>query len=234
MPVEGPEVVRPRPRIEGLADLIFGLALSVGSLALVSHLPVNSAQLTSDILTFGFTFLILISVWFDYTRILSVMPVEDRRTNSLNSLLLFCVSLEPFLFIVVNSQPDRSGFFQTVSTVYAIDLGVMMGVLAAFSLSLAYDRSIRLHPSVRDGFRGEAGTRGFIAAFFFLSALPVFAEPALFVFNEPLRIWMWIVPMVLAVGARRLHPHFPDQAPRRPTSDAPPGQGAGADGHAAR
>ncbi len=217
MPAPSPEevVARPRPRIEGLADLIFGLALSVGSLALVSHLPTDSGQLAADVLTFGFTFLILISVWFDYTRIMSVLPLEDRRTNSLNTLLLFTVSLEPFLFIVVNSQPDLTGFFRTVSTVYALDLGVMMAVLAAFSTSLAYDSSIRLEPTVREGFRREAGVRSVIALFFFLSAVPYFGEPAFFIFGEPLRIWMWIVPMVLALGARRLHPHFPEQGRRQ-------------------
>jgi len=52
---------RPRPRIESLSDLVFGLALSIGAIALVSSPPVTNAGLYRDIATFTFNFVVLIS-----------------------------------------------------------------------------------------------------------------------------------------------------------------------------
>ena len=197
--------VRPRPRVEGLADLIFGLALSVGSLALVSHLPTNSSSLFQDIGTFGFTFLILISVWFDYTRIMSVMPINEQRTMTLNTLLLFTVSLEPFLFILLNSPNLSPSYFQVVSQVYAVDLGTMMAVLASFTGSLAVDQKVRLDPKVRQGFRRESVSRFVVAGVFLVSAAPVFGDYTVAIgdFHPPLRIIMWFVPLAFAVSTRR-------------------------------
>ena len=88
---------RPRPRIEGLSDMVFGLALLVGAITLVGSAPNNVTGLFNDITTFAFSFLILISVWMRYTKIMSVLPLENRWTISLNTLL-FSVSIEPFLF----------------------------------------------------------------------------------------------------------------------------------------
>ena len=81
---------KPRARIESLADLIFGLALSVGAISLVSNPPMDVQAIYNDLATFGFSFLILITMWLRYTRIMSVFPIETRRVNNLNILLLFC------------------------------------------------------------------------------------------------------------------------------------------------
>lgn len=53
--------LKPKPRIESLSDLIFGLALSIGAIALVSNPPSADLGLFRDIVTFAFNFLILIS-----------------------------------------------------------------------------------------------------------------------------------------------------------------------------
>jgi len=53
---------RPRPRIESLSDLVFGLALSIGAFALVSAPPIDDAGFYRDVFTFGFNFLVLISI----------------------------------------------------------------------------------------------------------------------------------------------------------------------------
>ncbi len=191
---------KPRPRIESLSDLIFGLALSVGSLALVANLPTNSGALLSDILTFGFTFLILISVWFDYTRIMSVMPIHEQRTVTLNTLLLFTVSLEPFLFLLVKNPANSNSYEQFVTAVYAVDLGTMIGVLAAFAGTLAIDTSVRLEPKVREGFRRESAGRFVSAGIFFLSAVPIFWEVTLG--GIQLRLLMWFFPLAYAFFTR--------------------------------
>ncbi len=51
-----------KTRIETLSDLVFGLALSIGSIALVQHIPQAPADLTTDIVQFGFSFLIIVAI----------------------------------------------------------------------------------------------------------------------------------------------------------------------------
>jgi len=94
----GEALRRPRPRIQSLSDLIFGLALSIGALNLISNKPADTQALFGNIATFGFSFLILIFVWFRYTEIMSVLPVETTRTRALNTVMLFLVAIEPYLF----------------------------------------------------------------------------------------------------------------------------------------
>jgi|SRR6267378_4551260 len=77
-----------RPRIESLTDLVFGLALSIGAIGLISNRPKNTEILVESIAGFGFSFLILISIWFRYTEVLSVIRVEMTRTRAPNTTLL--------------------------------------------------------------------------------------------------------------------------------------------------
>ena len=49
-----------RPRIETLSDLIFGLALSIGAITLLSEKPNNFVGLASSLLGFGWAFLIFL------------------------------------------------------------------------------------------------------------------------------------------------------------------------------
>ena len=51
---------RPRPRIETLADLIFGLSLSIGAIGLIADAPVSWLK-ALDCYKLGFTFLVLIT-----------------------------------------------------------------------------------------------------------------------------------------------------------------------------
>jgi len=48
---------RPRPRIESLTDLVFGLALSIGAIILISKPPTNPGELFQSIAALGFSFL---------------------------------------------------------------------------------------------------------------------------------------------------------------------------------
>lgn len=54
--------------------------------------------MTTDLLAFGFSSLILINVWNRYTTTMSAMPVEGTLVVRLNMALLFLVTIEPFLF----------------------------------------------------------------------------------------------------------------------------------------
>ena len=127
----GEPTARPRPRIESLSDLIFGLALSIGAIALIGNPPSTVMGLFEDLLTFGFSFLILISVWMRYTRVMSVLPLETRRTILLNVVLLFAVSIEPFLFNILRSNTSAA-LSDASSALYGLDLGAIMLVMGIF------------------------------------------------------------------------------------------------------
>ncbi len=98
---------RPRARIETLADLIFGLSLSVGSVAAIASSPTTPAEIGSHILAFMFTFLLLITAWLIYTGFMSVLPVETRTIVFLNVALLLLVTLIPYLLNVLSLEEKK-------------------------------------------------------------------------------------------------------------------------------
>jgi uncharacterized membrane protein len=171
---------RPRPRIESLSDLVFGLALSIGAFALVSSPPTDDSGFYRDVFTFGFNFIVLISIWIRYTRIMSVLPIETRRTMLLNSLLLFTVSLEPFIFNILRSGNSASrpspSLYEAASSFFGIDVGAMMLIMGVFTLALA-DEEKRLVPAAMLGrLRSEAEIWLTSAALFLISAIPIFGR----------------------------------------------------------
>src|SRR5207245_10175578 len=66
----------PRPRIETLADLIFGLSLSIGSIALIANPPKSTEEITTHILAFG---------GFAMRAIEPIESDKDRKSTRLNS-----------------------------------------------------------------------------------------------------------------------------------------------------
>jgi len=188
----------PRQRIETLSDLVFGLALSIGALSLIGNSPTSPADIQGEILRFGFSFIILISVWLRYTHIMSMLPLETMATILVNIGLLFLVSVEPYLLHLVNSF-EGSALFDYVSVVYAIDLACLMGILALFShLIVKENKSLSADLSAR-----ERRTRnGFIlsASLFAVSTLPPFF---LWSFEgTPLRVLFWYAPIVVLWSLR--------------------------------
>ena len=133
---EEKERATPKSRIESLSDLIFGLALSIGALTLIGRPPSDFPQLILDLLYFAFSFLILISVWYSYTHTMSQLRVETPWLVDLNILLLFLVSVEPFLFNQLNSA-----FEEGVSVVYALDLGGLFVIQALLAHSVLTDKT---------------------------------------------------------------------------------------------
>ena len=88
---------RPRPRIESLSDLIYGLSLSIGAISLViTNSQASSAEdINRNILAFLFVFMILITSWIIYTSDMSVLPVETRLVTFLNVMLLILIVVFP-------------------------------------------------------------------------------------------------------------------------------------------
>lgn len=67
----------PKPRIESLSDLIFGLALSIGALTLIGQEPANAIQLILSVMYFAFSFIILIGVWWNHTQSMTLLRIES-------------------------------------------------------------------------------------------------------------------------------------------------------------
>lgn len=203
--MEEEQTTRPRPRIESLSDLVFGLALSIGAIALVSNPPTTTAGFYRDVATFGFNFVVLISIWLRYTRIVSALPLETRGTMALNSVLLFTVSLEPFLFNIIRSgnsaKPAAVQLFETASSLYGVDLGIMMLIMAVFTLALA-DEEKRLVPrGLLRQLREESVTWFVSSGIFLVSALPLFGRidvGGVFVSGLSIRTVLWLSAIAVA------------------------------------
>src|SRR5437879_1884102 len=132
-------VLPPKPRIESLSDLIFGLALSIGALALIAQPVLTAADLLRDLVDFAFGFIVLIAVWVRYTGSITYLTIETHGVLRLNILMLFLVAIEPYLFNQVFGslsapQVDRA-LANLASAAYAVDLSALMGVLASSSIS---------------------------------------------------------------------------------------------------
>jgi uncharacterized membrane protein len=197
---------RPRARIESLADLIFGLALSVGAISLVSSPPTDVSGIYRALFTFGFSFFVLITMWLRYTRVMSVFPLESRRVIALNVLLLFCVSVEPFLFNLLRNGPVTAhpvAYADTTSTLYALDLGALFGILGGFSLTLASEERKLIPRELMRQYRVEGAVWVLAGLAFAVSALPIFYTIVLSG-GTPLRYYLWIVPLAMLYVGREI------------------------------
>ena len=196
---------RPRPRIESLSDLVFGLALSIGAFALVSSPPTDVAGFYRDTLTFGFNFVVLISIWIRYTRIMSALPIETRRTMLLNSVLLFTVSLEPFIFNILRSGSSTIhppiALYEAASSSFGVDLGAMMAIMGVFTLALADEERKLVPGEMLSRLRSEAGIWFTSSAIFLVSAVPIFGRipvgPVLLT-GLSVREYMWVGALVIS------------------------------------
>ena len=191
-----------RPRIESLSDIIFGLALAISTIPLISRLPSKPFGMVVDISEFGFGFLILMSVWIGYTNIMSVIPVDNTTVISLNLLLLFLVSIEPYLFYlnITFDLASHEVFLNLSSILYALDMTGLMIILGLFTNELAREERgllprnyIALYKQVRD-------IAFLSAALFAITILPIFWVTR--VYGQPIRFYFWFIPLFLSFGRR--------------------------------
>jgi uncharacterized membrane protein len=198
---------RPRSRLEGLSDLVFGLALSIGALNLISSNPAGSSNPTGSLLTgiilFMFSFLVLINVWLRYSDIMTFLPVENRRSRDLNIGLLFLVALEPYLFNQlfgyglggfngVGNPIVQGSFLDVSTTLFALDIGSIYGILALFTNLLAREEKNLVEPGLLGYYKRKRNVEATVAGAFFISALPFFWTPAPIL--GILRFYFWLAP----------------------------------------
>jgi uncharacterized membrane protein len=198
---EGFRETIPRPRIQTLSDLIFGLALSIGAITLLTEKPSSVLDLAFSLLGFGWAFVILALVWVRYTRIMSVLPVETGRIMGANMLLLFLVSVEPYLYnlISVSFVPLPGELDSGVTTaLYAVDMGSMFLIIAYFTHELTIEDRKLIPRELLRSYRLQRNTTIVSAALFLVSTLPIFWTFAVFGFQVRFILWMgtflvWIV-----------------------------------------
>ena len=201
---------RPRPRIETLADLIFGLSLSIGAIGLIADAPVSSGEINSHILAFGFTFLVLITAWIIYTTYMSVLPAETKSVMFLNVALLLLVALVPYLLNSVElvnpalSPAESSALQDYSSTLFTLDLTGIMVILAAFAHVISLEEKKLVARDLAELFRNGRNRLAVLAVLVAVSIAPQFWEWTLL--GVPTRLYVWYVPLVSYWVGRVLRP----------------------------
>lgn len=191
---------RPRPRIETLADLIFGLSLSIGAIGLIADAPTSSGEINSHILAFAFTFLVLITAWIIYTTYMSVLPSETRVVMFLNVGLLLLVALVPYLLNSVElvnpsiSAAESSALRDYSSTLFTLDLAGIMVVLAAFAHVISSEEKKLVAPELSTLFRNGRNRLLALSALVGVAIAPQFWQWTLL--DVPVRLYVWYLPMI--------------------------------------
>ena len=195
----------PRPRIQALSDLIFGLALSIGAITLLTQKPSSVTDLAVSLVGFGWAFFILALVWFRYTRVMSVLPVETGRMMGANMLLLFLVSVEPYLYNLIGvsfvSAPGQldSGI---TTALYAADMGSMFLIIAYFTHEITIEERRLIPQKLFKSYRLQRNATIAVAALFLVSTLPIFWT--LTVFGFQVRFILWIGTLGASIIRREL------------------------------
>ncbi|HEY3421396.1 MAG TPA: TMEM175 family protein [Methanomassiliicoccales archaeon] len=181
-------------RIEGLSDLVFGLALSIGSLAMINQTVNDYTDVLEGILGFVFGFMIIVGVWVSYTKIISEIKVETEMDFRLNLALLMLVAIEPYLLYLLGHDDPKILDFG--STAYAINIALIMLILAAM-----YNRRPSTEQSEETIVSNRLDRNRFIsiALIFLVSALPYFWMPNA-IFDMNLRFLIWVLTIVPGIA----------------------------------
>lgn len=204
-PPVGSEAVlgrRPRPRIETLADLIFGLSLAVDSIALIPTGISSAGDMNVRILSFAFAFLFLITAWLIYTTYMSVLPVDTMAVTFLNVALLLLVSLIPFLLNSVVIQ--FSGVQDYAAVLFGLDLTGILVILAILAHVISREDRKLVAPEIAKLFRSGRNRMSILAVLMAVSIAPIFGEVTFL--NVQARIYLWAVPLISYWVGRALSP----------------------------
>ena len=193
----------PRPRIQNLSDLVFGLALSISALTLIGHQPTTTEGFIASLGAYAFSFLILISLWQSYSSVTSLLPSETTILVDLNVVLLFLVSVEPYLFNELFSAEDE--LLTYVSGAYSVDLTAMFIILAFFLQTLTKEEKHLVPKALLGRYRAR---RDFVvvgALVLGLSIYPDFGTAVVATvttggqpYNFTLRSTLWLVALLLS------------------------------------
>jgi uncharacterized membrane protein len=186
---------RPRPRLETLSDLIYGLSLSIGAISLVISNSQSSSvgDINKNILEFLFVFLILITSWLIYTSDMSVLPIETRLVTFLNILLLMLVAIIPYLFDQAVSTFNSGSVQDYASILFTADLAGTLLIMTAFASIIASEEEHLVDSEIMLRFRRVRKILGFLSIVVLLSlAVPW----SWLVSGVQVRLLIWYVPII--------------------------------------
>ena len=189
-------------RIEGLSDLVFGLALSIGSLAMINQNVDDQGDILSGMIWFTFGFLIIVKVWVSYSDVMSESKVETEFDFRLNLLLLLLVSIEPYLLYVMGKEDQQIMGFSTI--LYSVDIGLIMLVLGLY-----YHRRIMTQDGAVGQDRHDINQRNshyLVAALFLVSAIPVFWDFT--ILDTKFRYVLWMTSIIPGIVYGQILPRL--------------------------
>ena len=202
--------VRPRPRIETLADLVFGLSLSIGSIALIANPPKSAGEITTHILAFAYTFFCAhhrVADLYDVHVRLACRDTDcnipQRRASPPSSdcslLVEWCGSGNPAL------TSDEISMIQNYSsTLFALDLGGILLILATFAHVISLEEKMLVAPELVTLFRRGRNRMAILAVLTLISVAPGFWEWKLL--GIPIRLYLWYPPLISYWVGRAVRP----------------------------
>lgn len=167
-----------RQRVSSLSDLIFGLALSISALTLIGREQTSDQEFFSSLAVYAFSFLVLMSVWRAYSRATSLLPIETGRMVQMNVVLLFCVSIEPFLFNELFATQGELN--NSVSSTFAVDMALLFFVLTFFIHTLVDEEKQLVPKPSLARYRTERTRTLAVGLLFMISVLPFFGTTNVF------------------------------------------------------
>jgi hypothetical protein len=193
---------RPRARIESLVDLVFGLSLSIGAVALITASPPSStSDINSRIIAFLFTASFVITAWMVYTYQMSVLPLETNFVVYLNVIMLILIAVIPYLLYNVEfanpsiSASDSSMIRDYASSLFAIDLAAVLTILTAFSHLISIEEKQLVAPELAKSFARSRNVQGALVVVVLASLVPAFW--VLTIFSVPVRLYIWMIPVIV-------------------------------------
>lgn len=180
------------------AKFVFGLAVAIGTLSLITRVPARPFAMVIDIAEFGFSFLILISVWLGYWNIMSALPLDDNTIVILNVALLFLVGIEPYLFYlnITFDLVAHELLLNYASILYALDMTGLVTIIALFTHQLAREEKGLVPKESLAKYRRVRNTLLISAALFLVTILPIFWSLKLW--DLPIRFYFWFIPLILS------------------------------------
>jgi uncharacterized membrane protein len=186
---------RPRPRLESLSDLIYGLSLSIGAISLVitNNQASSASDITRNILQFLFVFLILITSWIIYTSDMSVLPIETGLVQLLNVVLLMLVAIFPYLFDQVVSTVNPGSVQEYASILFTADYAGTLLILAIFSHIIAQEEEHLVDGEIMIRMRRVRSRQSLLAVIVLLSLVVPWDWLLL---GVHVRLFIWLVPVI--------------------------------------
>ncbi|MGC8479903.1 MAG: hypothetical protein ACP5M9_04575, partial [Candidatus Micrarchaeia archaeon] len=132
---------------------------------------------------------------FRYTAIISRIKFSTRTIVFLNLLLLFFVSLEPYLFNLLKTPSMSNNLLNTSSSLYAFDMGAIMFILGILTYIVIKQKAI----SIMKHYVQLVIANITIAAVFFISILPFFWNVYIFGIASRFLIWILCFPLTYII-----------------------------------